>query len=56
MIGYGLGVFGVEVRQKGRVRKVRQAGCIISHWVGWTRDVIMPENIAVIALVDTKKA
>ena len=44
------------MREESRVRKVREARGIISHGVGWTRDVIMPGNIAVVSLMYTKEA
>ena len=36
----------VEMRKKGRVRKVSKARGIICHWVGWAWHVIMVGNVA----------
>ena len=40
--------------EKVSVRGGEKTRGIVSHWVGWAWDIVMPGDIAVVALMDAK--
>ena len=49
---YGLWVSGIEVGEQFSVSEMPEPGTIISHGVGWARDVIVTRDITVVPLME----